>query len=218
MKPAGGGVWALVPLKSPAAAKSRLSGVLTPAQRRALHFALAGRVLDSLARSRGIDHVAVVTASDEVARYACRRGARVIRQQGEPGTAAAFRAGIDALRACRPRSLLMIAGDLPLVSPAAIERLLGAAQQTGVVIVPDRREVGTNALLCCPPTAIEPCFGADSFARHLQAARERGVSARVHRCAALSLDLDEAEDLDHLGLQAGRMLTLGFDSEAVVTL
>ena len=55
--------WALVPLKSPDRAKSRLAGVLSPVQRTTLFFALAERVIHALRGTPGIDNVVVVTAS-----------------------------------------------------------------------------------------------------------------------------------------------------------
>jgi len=67
-----------------------------------------------------------------------------------------------------------------------------------VVIAPDRRRSGTNALLCTPPAIIPPCFGADSFQRHLAAARSQSVDVRIVESHALALDIDELEDLDEL--------------------
>jgi 2-phospho-L-lactate guanylyltransferase (CobY/MobA/RfbA family) len=68
-----------------------------------------------------------------------------------------------------------------------------------VVIAPDRKRQGTNALLCSPPGLIEYAFGRDSYARHQ--ARARRASARLEICVLpeLELDLDSPEDLEFLG-------------------
>jgi 2-phospho-L-lactate guanylyltransferase len=93
----------------------------------------------------------------------------------------------------------MIAGDLPLISPAALRRLFVAAGRApGIALVPDRHFRGTNALLCTPPQAIAPCFGPDSYALHLDAAAAAGVPARVLQIDELALDLDEPADLEYL--------------------
>lgn len=196
---ASGGTWAVVPLKSPARAKSRLAGVLTPEQRRILFFELATRVITALQATPGIDVVAVATASMEVAAFARARGTALLLQQREAGTGPALVAAVQQLLPRQLTSLLMIAGDLPLVSRQALERVLAAhSMAPGVVIVPDRHRRGTNVLFCTPPQAVRPCFGAHSLRRHLQAAASCGASVQVLECAELALDLDDADDLQLL--------------------
>lgn len=197
-------MWAVVPLKSPENAKSRLAGVLSPVQRRHLVFALAERVISALQATRGIDDVAIVTASKEIAAFARRLGAQLILQTDETGTASAFAAAVQQLQPLQLQRLLMIAGDLPMVSSAAIEQVIAAADtQRGVVVVPDRHHLGTNALLCAPPDVMAPCFGQDSFRSHLDAAESVGISARVLDVKELALDLDVADDLEYLRNEGG---------------
>jgi len=191
-------VWAVVPLKSPDAAKSRLATGLDSRARRRLFFAMARQVVRTLVHTPGIAGVAAVTASDEVAACAEREGATVIRQDRDAGTAEARRSAAGQMSASAD-ALLMISGDIPLISTAAIAALLDSRGHAPfVAIVPDRRRSGTNALLCAPPAVIPPCFGPDSFQRHLAAARSRGMEARIVESAALSLDIDDLEDLDEL--------------------
>src|SRR5690348_4882516 len=102
-------MWAVVPLKSPENAKSRLAGVLSPVQRRHLVFALAERVISALQATRGIDDVAIVTANKEIAAFARRLGAQLILQTDETGTASAFAAAVAQLQPLQLRRLLMIA-------------------------------------------------------------------------------------------------------------
>jgi 2-phospho-L-lactate guanylyltransferase len=197
-------MWAVVPLKSPDEAKSRLATVLNAAQRRALMFALAERVIRTLHATPGIDVVAVVTASNEVAAFARSLQAEVIRHAEDFGTASAFASAVRHLQPLHLQRLLMIAGDLPLVSNAALENLLACSTAPrSVVVVPDRHSLGTNALLCSPPEIIAPCFGSNSFQQHLRAAELAGVSARVLQDDSLALDLDVADDLEFLRSNGG---------------
>jgi 2-phospho-L-lactate guanylyltransferase len=194
-------MWAVVPLKSPDEAKSRLKAVLNAAQRRELFFALAERVIHALRATPGIEVVAIVTSNSEVASFARSLQAEVIRHAADFGTASAFASAVHRLQPLRLNRLLMIAGDLPLVSSTALQQLLASADQhdkPGVVIVPDRHGLGTNALLCTPPEVIAPCFGNNSYQQHLRAAEAAGVSARVFHHAALALDLDVPDDLEYL--------------------
>jgi len=198
--------WALVPLKSCERAKSRLATVLSPDQRVRLFFGLAERVIRTLHATRGIDSVAVVTASAQIAAFARSLGAVPILQSDDFGMSAAFDLAIRELQHTQPQRVLMLPGDLPLVSSSALEAVLGAAgTEPGIVVVPDRHRVGTNALLCNPPLALAPCFGGHSFERHLAAAKAAGVTARVLELEALALDLDHAGDLDYLRHRDGAL-------------
>lgn len=190
---------AIVPLKSPERAKTRLAGMLGAAQRRQLLYLLAERVIRALQATRGIDAIVVVTASSEVAAFAAGLGAQTIMQSVETGTAGAFSTAVQALRAEQPDSLLMISGDLPLVSAAALQKLVDSRPVApGVIVVPDRHDIGTNALLCTPPDALPPCFGNDSLRRHLSAAGDAGVGVQLLRDPALTLDLDLPADFEAL--------------------
>lgn len=195
-------VWAVVALKSPERAKSRLAGWLSPTQRRQLLFTLAERSIKALRATPGIDRVCVISASEEVADFARSLGARPLAQSVETGTAGAFACAIEQLHPLEPRKLLMLAGDLPLVCPAALQALCEAAERAQIVIAPDRHRLGTNALLCTPPQAIAPSFGSDSFHRHRLAAERAGLKTKVLDLHALSLDLDRPDDFEELHRRA----------------
>ena len=191
-------VWAVVPLKSPDAAKSRLGVGLDAGARRRLVFAMARQVVRTLVRTPGIAGVAVVTASPEIAASVEQESVVVIREERDAGMAEACRSAVAHLSASAD-SLLMISGDIPLICTEAIAALVDLGRRTPLVaIVPDRRRSGTNALLCAPPGVISPCFGADSFQHHLAAARSQGVELRIVESDVLSLDIDDLEDLEEL--------------------
>ena len=191
--------WAIVALKSSGGAKSRLRPYCSDEERHRLYFLMARRVLTALLAVPSIERVLAVTASDEVERFVTEIGGCVIRQPEDLGTQSAFAYALSCL-ACgespRPSRLLMISGDIPLITPAAVEDLLDRCRsQRGVAIVPDRRRQGTNALVCSPPDAVIPCFGEDSLRRHWCAARARGIDVQVIESRTLSLDIDDHEDL-----------------------
>jgi 2-phospho-L-lactate guanylyltransferase len=212
------GTWALVPLKSPDRAKSRLAGALSPARREQLFLALAERVIGALAATPGIDHVAVVTASPAIADFSRARRAWPFVQGTDAGMSEAIEAGLRELQAVSPARVLMVPGDLPMISPKAMETFLrGAGREPGIAIVPDRRRVGTNLLLCSPPHAIAPRFGGHSFEHHLAAAAAAGIDARVLQIEELALDIDELQDLEYLQAQHGASFAQLFGTTAAVT-
>jgi 2-phospho-L-lactate guanylyltransferase len=191
--------WALVPLKSSERAKSRLAEVLDAEQRKQLFFALAERVILALHESRNIDAVAVVTSSPEVAEFARSLQAVAIMEAADLGMSPALCSALRSLQTVQPARVLMVPGDLPLISAAAVDSIFDThVSSKYVVLVPDRRYEGTNALLCSPPQAIAPCFGDGSFACHLSAASAANISTRVHEIEELALDVDCADDLEYL--------------------
>ena len=138
----------------------------------------------------------------------------VHRQQGE-GLNEGIRLGISAARVEDAASLLVLPGDLPLVSVEALDELLSAAD-AGVVaaaggplvaIVPSDAGGGTNALLLRPPDAIAPSFGTGSFEAHLRAAEATGAAVQVVSNPVLGFDLDTPDDLERLDPERLRALT-----------
>lgn len=191
--------WALVPLKSSEHAKSRLAEVLNAEQRMRLFFSLAEQVILALHESRSIDAVAVVTSSREVAEFAKSLRAMPILQEADVGMSPALASALLSLQPMQPKRVLMVPGDLPLISAHAVDAIFeGQTSNEHVVLVPDRRHEGTNGLLCSPPQVIAPRFGNSSFARHLSAARAANIATRVVEIKELALDLDCADDLQYL--------------------
>ena len=85
--------------------------------------------------------------------------------------------------------------DLPRVTPEAIRALLQAGfPERGLVLVPDQRAQGTNALLLRPPEALPFRFGPGSLEAFQAEARARGLPVRLFHHEALPFDLDTEAD------------------------
>ena len=74
--------WVIVPVKSFAGAKRRLSPLLSVAERTTLARTMLGDVLGATAGVPGLRNVAVVTSADDVADYARQLGVIVIDDYG----------------------------------------------------------------------------------------------------------------------------------------
>jgi 2-phospho-L-lactate guanylyltransferase len=179
----------VVVARDPRGAKSRLRRALGPAGRALLATAMLDDVMRAALATRW--PVLVVTDARAVAARARAAGAAalVVRARGtrdgaRRGVERAVRDGADAA--------LVIAADLPLVTAADLRRVVRAGRRAPVVIVPDRRRSGTNALYLRPPAAIAPRFGRGSFAAHRRAA---GAGGAVLTVAGLGLDIDTPADL-----------------------
>jgi 2-phospho-L-lactate guanylyltransferase len=187
---------AILPIKSFGAAKQRLGSLLGAGSRQALAQAMFQDVLAALRRTPSIEQVVVVAAEPSV-EFAAEDHVVVIEEEVSQGQSAAAMTGIRWALDNSFERVLLIPGDTPLLSSDELETLLqdASAARTSVVIVPDRHDEGTNALLLRPPEAIEPSFGPGSLARHVQAAEAAGVSHRVERVPSLIFDVDTSEDL-----------------------
>lgn len=189
--------FAVVPVQRLDLAKSRLASRLTPDERRDLVITLLARVLDALHSASLVDALLVVTPDQEIAIRAQSSGIEALRQpMSEPGLNPAVRlAQPEAIRRGAV-SLLVVLGDLPLLTGEEVDALIRlASEQAGIVVAPDRHGRGTNALLLRPPDAIEPRFGVDSLRSHREAAERLGIAVREHRSPGFAFDVDTAGDL-----------------------
>ena len=181
---------AVVPVRDLRLGKTRLASALDPAGRETLLRTMLGRVLDALRGSGTIDEIVVVTSDPGLG----VDGATVLRDEGV-GLNAAVAHGLRYAAGGHGRAVV-VAADVPHVTAAEIERLLRALDASAVVVVPDARREGTNALGLRLPPAIEPRFGEDSCRRHVQAAVAAGIEPTVLPLAGLGRDVDVPEDLD----------------------
>jgi 2-phospho-L-lactate guanylyltransferase len=191
-------VWAVVPVKGLARAKTRLAHVLSPSARRELVLTMFEEVLDILRGTQGIGPLLVVTADAKIAALGERKGAMILREGRACGLNAALRRGARHARRQGAKRVLFIPADVPLATPAEIGRIVSAPRRGGrdsAIIVPARLGGGTNALMLSPPDALSPSFGEQSFARHCRQAAERGLETKVMRLRGLSRDIDEPADL-----------------------
>src|SRR3954447_10159688 len=188
---------AVVPIKSLANAKQRLSKALAGGTRRSLVQAMFSDVLGALRLAEALDAVVVIT-DDVVAESLARGHGIVVLPDGrEAGQSHAAQIGIDYAREHGFERVLLVPGDTPLIDPVELEEMLArcARDELGVAIVPDRHGTGTNALVSSPPGSFPPSFGPDSLDGHLASARELGLPHRVENVHSLALDIDTPADL-----------------------
>lgn len=198
------GAWVVVPVKSFADAKHRLSPFLSQPERAQLAQTMLGDVLHAVRQAKGLRQIVVVTHDRNVADFARQHEATVIDDGGANGTNAAVKIGFAEIARREGEAMVALPSDIPAIRPDDIEALLEALERVGVAIAPAARDGGTNALACKAASRIVPCFGTDSFAGHVAASNAIGVRPAVVSNNRLGLDLDTPRDLaDFLGLDSG---------------
>lgn len=202
-------MWALVPLKGFSSAKQRLAGVLSDAERERLAQSMIADVLAVLAGHPDLAGVALV-ADDPAAEWLARYyEVTLLRESdlGVHGLNPVLTAALNWLGERGVSDVLVLHGDLPLLSAGEVSELIAAhrGRAPNVVLgVPDRRGVGTNALLLSLPLTWPLAFGHDSWQRHRQAAARAGLlQLKAISAPGLAFDVDLAEDLVFLQQQSG---------------
>lgn len=208
---------ALVPVKAAAAGKERLAQFLSAAARADLVRAMLRDVVGALRAAGALRTVAVTSPDGDMLALADSLGALPIPEPPDQrGLNAALAAAVGRLAAQGAEAVLIVQGDVPEITPADVRGLLAfdgrieAGQRAIRTAVPSplvravpSADGGTSALLLAPPDVIAPAFGAESFARHRDAAWARGVPFERRDLPALAWDIDRPEDVERL-LRAGR--------------
>lgn len=189
-------IWALVPMRPLARAKSRLASTLSPPDRAALAEAMLVDVLEVAIGAPGIAGVLVVTPDPCVAAIAGSAGAQVLADPAEGGLNAAVANGQHHLRMIGAAGMLVIPADLPFITRGELDVVLAALAEAPVVVVPALRDGGTNLLGLRPVDALRTAYGPDSAARHAALARGAGLRVRTIMLAGAGHDVDIADDLE----------------------
>ncbi len=189
-------VYAIVPVKKVTASKRRLSQNLTTQQRKTLTIAMLQDVLHAL-KASVVTNILIVSNDSNV---------KAIAQQFKVDFFSPTHKGLnfaieEAFAWCiknNADSALVIPADLPLITAKDINVLakMGSVGQC-VVLVPSR-DWGTNALFQSPPDLVHASFGSESFNKHMQEAKSKGVRVRVYYSLGAGLDIDSVNDLQAL--------------------
>ena len=190
-------LWAIVPVKPLRRGKSRLAGVLSPEERNDLNRRLLTHTLETLSAIPEIEQVLVISRDQAALSLAREHGAMTVLENGAPELNVALARATIVVKNYATRGLLIVPADLPLISPEDVNAMLDIAVDPPVVVLaPDHRRQGTNALLVCPVGLIEYDFGPGSFQRHCERALQAGARLEILELPSLALDMDMPEDLE----------------------
>ncbi|MUW15232.1 2-phospho-L-lactate guanylyltransferase [Halorubrum sp. CBA1125] len=194
--------------------KSRLSGVLTPAERSSFAHVMLRDVLEAVDAAGGepqvlatgdVDVDAPVTVDERPLTTAVNAAltrhfggdARDVDADASPEDARDVdlpsKDEGDANAPDRPEPVAVVMADLALATPDATERLFEAGTAAEVAVAPGRGG-GTNALVVSHPSFRVDYHGA-SYLDHRRIAAEIGASLRVVDSHRLATDIDEPADL-----------------------
>ena len=177
----------ILPVRGFESGKSRLAKILSVQERTALNARMFAHVFAVAREVVGSDACLIVSPSQEICDLAESVGAQGLIEGGY-GLNAALEEARRAVRARGSDGILALSCDLPLLVPADIEALLGAAHD--VVLAPDVEGGGTNALLARGSAQIAYRFGPGSYRAHVHEAESLGAGVAVVNRPGLANDLD----------------------------
>jgi 2-phospho-L-lactate guanylyltransferase len=166
-------------------------------------------VLQTLMAVPELERVVVATVCPVASEIARRNGASILSTGEDKGQTAAVELAAKTLSADGIEGMLMLPGDVPLVTVEEIQTVLevhGNAISVAPVmtIVAARDEQGSNCIALSPPTAASLRFGTNSYFPHLDNARKLGLTLNTPKLPGIGLDIDTPEDLQELCRQPVR--------------
>ena len=189
--------WTIViPVKSPATAKTRLAAAVPPALRAELARAFALDTIAAALASQQVSRVIVVGDDPSIA-----GGAEFLTEpEGGQGLLAAVHQGINRARAASNGPVAVLLGDLPALTPDELDAALGAAAGHPLAFVRDADGTGTTLATAAAGRPFEPRFGLDSAALHVA-----DGYVELEASAGLTRDVDTVDALAQaLALGVGR--------------
>jgi 2-phospho-L-lactate/phosphoenolpyruvate guanylyltransferase len=184
----------LIPCKNLDRGKSRLAPYLDTRERRALCELFLCKTLALATSVIAANQVRIVTEDAQAATIGADYGVASIADRGiDLNTAIADARQILISDRSEP-DVLVLPIDLPNATAAALENVL--EQRATAVIVPDRRGSGTNLLFLryLAFRQFQFAYGANSFERHLAAARSAGHIVKIVNDLRLTFDVDQPQD------------------------
>jgi 2-phospho-L-lactate/phosphoenolpyruvate guanylyltransferase len=180
----------VIPVKGPAAAKSRLAPAVPDDARAELARAFALDTVSAAIAAASVGRVLVVGDDPSLA-----DGAEFVREPGgsERGLLPAIRHGIAHARVEEAVPVAVLLGDLPALRPEELDAALGAAARHPLAFVRDADGTGTTLATAGAGVPFEPRFGPDSAARHAAAGF---VELEASVAPGLTRDVDTVDGLE----------------------
>lgn len=182
----------LIPVKSPDAAKTRLSSLLGCEERALLQRAMLEDMICELRHTRLVSAVTLYGPAKGTAVLARRHGISSLPQPPlVNGLNEAVADGTRTLAANGADLILVLPGDLPLIASGDVDSAIDMAMQSDKrVVVPDRWRRGTNGLAFAANRLPDFRFGVDSFPAHLSQGDMQPMFL-----PSLAFDVDLPDDL-----------------------
>lgn len=204
-----GDLGVIIAVKQLAAAKTRLAPAFTPQARESVVLAMLIDTVTAASATGVVGSITVVTPDTDAAAAAADLGADVLHDPTPPDHHDPLNHALSVAErrlSAAMSNIVVLQGDLPALQGYELIEAIAAARPGRRSFVADRHGTGTAALFAFG-TALHPCFGRDSAARH----RQSGAVELTGAWPGLRCDIDTPEDLSiarrlGVGAATGRVL------------
>jgi len=191
-------IWAIIPVKPLSQGKSRLADALSPEERKQLSEMLFRRVLTAVKETPQVAGTLVISRDPRALAIARDLDAHTVQESGAPELNNALMRATQVVGGWRGGAVLILPADLPLVTSEDLTAMITLGQENlTVVIATDQHDDGTNAMLIRPPGLIHYAYGAGSYHRHMELAKQAGATVKHYHSDRLALDIDVPADLEN---------------------
>lgn len=194
---------AIVPFKTLSEAKSRLAGLLSPADRSALAMVMLADVLTALTQSQSVNHIIVTTCDQAAQRLAQSLN---ITLMNDVGTNLNHSLELAIANVDSKTSILIIHADLPLVEAVDIDDFINNLPHGGVALA-GSHDGGTTAMAFATAIRMKLSFGSESFRHHWSAANTAEIPVFSIHEGPITFDIDRPDDLLRLRNKPGERQT-----------
>ncbi|MCG7534604.1 2-phospho-L-lactate guanylyltransferase [Pseudoalteromonas sp. OOF1S-7] len=190
----------LIPIKNLKFVKSRLSSHLSLGERRRIVIGMLDGLVNELKKLDAINDIYIVSDDGFVIEMCRKINVSYIESNVFQGLNESIEYALSVLSKRKVSEIIILPGDLPLVNEFDVLSLVNyyLFNNNDVIVVPDNKKIGTNALVLSLPTKMKMRFGIDSFAKHVDFARSNGVKVGVFENYNISMDLDNVSDIEFI--------------------
>ncbi len=190
-------MWAIIPINEFSRSFTRLSSVLDLEQRMELAKNLSSRLIQILLAVDEVEKIVLFTCEKnwpgemQHSKLVLRKDEDKKPLKQKIDSVADWAYGLGA------KKMMYLSIDLPIVEKKDITQIIDSHKH-GLTLVQAKKDGGTNALIADLPRKINFQFGADSFRKHLEAAKLEKLKTNIQSAEGLSFDLDDHDDWEFL--------------------
>jgi 2-phospho-L-lactate guanylyltransferase len=163
--------------------------------RKMLTKAMLSDVVQSTLEAKNISDTFVMSPDQEIVTLAEKLGAHTILEAKQQGLNIAVSEGTHKLEQQGAEGVIVILGDVPLITPRLLDLFIKKALSRPWVVIAPSKDNGTNILLRTPPEVIPHVYyGSNSSIIHTRIARYFHVSYTIFNSPKLMIDIDTYQD------------------------
>ena len=190
-------MWAIIPINEFSRSFTRLSSVLDLEQRMELAKNLSSRLIQILLAVDEVEKIVLFTCEKNWPGEMQHSKLVLRKDEDKKPLKQKIDSVADWAYGSGAKKMMYLSIDLPIVEKKDITQIIDSHKH-GLTLVQAKKDGGTNALIADLPRKINFQFGADSFRKHLEAAKLEKLKTNIQSAEGLSFDLDDHDDWEFL--------------------